>query len=139
MKKLQSTTIAFLLTIISFTATAQNVASFSSVGNKQIIFSTTQNDVRMMFQTIDETNIQSFEIERSINGGAFQPIKKVQAVGSFNKKTNYEVKFAKCYNTSVKVEYRIKAIFNDGSMATSEKTSFEKFIKQGLIGFGMLP
>jgi hypothetical protein len=139
MKKSQSITIASFLLFISVTTTAQNIASFSAVGNKQIVFSTTQNDVKLMFQTIDETNTQAFEIERSVNGGAFQTIKKVQAVGSIKKKTNYEVKFTKCYNTIVKVEYRIKVIFSDGSTSTSEKASFEKFIKQGLIGFGMLP
>lgn len=139
MKTLQNIIITILLIAVTNTSFAQNAGSFNTVANKSIVFSTTQNDVRLMFQTRNETNTNCFEIERSINGAPFETIKTIKAVAKNTDKANYELKFAKCYNTVVKVEYRVKMVFNDGSCNTSESVVFEKFIKQGLVGYGMIP
>jgi hypothetical protein len=139
MKTLQTIFIAIILIAFTSNAAAQNAGSFNKVANKPIVFSTTQNDVRMMFQTSNEANTNCFQIERSIDGAQFETIKTVKTAANGLAKVNYELKFAKCYNTSVKVEYRVKMVFNDGSCTTSESVLFEKFIKQGLVGYGMIP
>jgi hypothetical protein len=138
MKKVQITIATILLSIISFVATAQNIASFSNIGNKSILFNTTQNDVRLLFQTNNELGTVSFEVERSINGEKFQTIKTVKATGTFNGKTNYELKFAKCYSSSVIVTYRIKVNYINGSFTTTEAVSFEKSINSGAVSYGMM-
>ena len=139
MKTLQTIIIAIILIAVTNTSNAQNAGSFNTVANKAVIFSTTQNDVRMMFQTNNETNTVTMQIERSINGAAFETIKTVNAAGIATGKTNYEVKFAKCFNTISKVEYRVKMLFNDGTSTTSSSVLFEKSINNGSINYGMIP
>jgi hypothetical protein len=138
MKKVQIILATILLTGSSFVATAQNMATFSNIGNKTILFNTTQNDVRLLFQTNSELGTVSFDIERSINGEKFQTIKTVKATGTFNNKTNYELKFSKCYTTAVVVAYRVKVNYLNGSYTTTEAVSFEKSINNGVISYGMM-
>ncbi len=139
MKTLQIIIIATILIAFTNTTNAQNAGSFNTVANKAVIFSTTQNDVRMMFQTSNETNTNTIQIERSIDGAAFETIKTVKAAGIATGKTNYEVKFAKSYSTIAKVEYRVKMMFNDGTSTTSTSVLFEKSINNGTVNYGMIP
>ncbi|MBS1746555.1 MAG: T9SS type A sorting domain-containing protein [Bacteroidetes bacterium] len=105
-----------------YTATAQLTIDASVLPLKLISFAAALEgkNVSLLFTTADETNMKSFEIERSSDGYHFSPI------GTLNAKNGSGINnytFTDAAATGTKVYYRLKLISIDGTFTYSSITN----------------
>jgi hypothetical protein len=79
------------------------------------------NDVLVTWATASESNNKTFEIERSLNGHAFELIGSVNGKGNSSIKTSYELTDAKAFakTNSTVLYYRLKQVDRDGKFSYS--------------------
>ncbi|SDD50285.1 Por secretion system C-terminal sorting domain-containing protein [Dyadobacter soli] len=83
-----------------------------------------ENDVKLNWQTSEETASDYFEVQRSTDARSFHAIGKVNAKGESNEKQSYAFTDAGAANSSaVNLYYRLKMIDTDGSFAYSKVVS----------------
>ena len=99
------------------------LASFHATRNN------TSNNIH--WTTASETNNKGFEVQRSVNGGAFETIAFVHGAGNSNRSLDYQFKDADA-NQSVENCYRLKQIDFDGTNDYSNVACIaaQKLVKQ---------
>lgn len=121
MKRLLLLTLIIISSLVIY-ASSSIITSFRALSNG--------SNISVEWTTSNETNIKSFEIQRSSNSS---PFKKVKTVDAFGKASDYkfidEEAFMKGSDEDPKIQadkiytYRIKIIMNNGSEDYSDPIS----------------
>ncbi len=92
------------------------------------------NNITCKWQTVNESNVNIFEIERSINGETFEKIGTKKAIGTTSSNSFYQFIDESAYRlrTSV-IYYRLKSIDNDGKFSYSNIIAVKIGEKQAVI------
>ncbi|MFN3404726.1 MAG: T9SS type A sorting domain-containing protein [Cytophagaceae bacterium] len=88
------------------------------------------DQVILFWTTTKEEGVSNFEVQRSVNGSAFEIIGSVKAYGTSNEVKNYSFSDGSVYNNIA--YYRLKIIDNDGSFEYSHIKAINKPIQSEL-------
>jgi len=81
-----------------------------------------QKNVLISWTNLTETDINYYAIEKSINGSSFESIAIVRPMGNSGSRADYKFPDS-CINTGERLQYRVKAVENNGNYLYSPVVS----------------